>query len=195
MLTGIKDLDYKILNELGDRDLVNVCQVNKTAKEICDDQVFWLNRILSKFPKVPIEILVRSKGERSWSEYYIKDLRLLNKMTPNKALIEGVVENRTDYTTIALNEGADVHEDNELALRFASQLGHAEVVKILLKAGADVHAVDETPLYLAIEAGYTDVAKILLEAGADPHIDHDAPLEYAIKHNHTEVVKLLRSYM
>jgi len=41
MLTGNKDVDRKILNELEDKDLVNVCQTNKQANLLCNDQVFW----------------------------------------------------------------------------------------------------------------------------------------------------------
>ena len=75
MLTGVKDLDFKILGELEDKDLVSYCQTNKQADEICKDQGFWLNRILLKFPYLSWEILNKYKGDRSWSEYYINDLR------------------------------------------------------------------------------------------------------------------------
>ena len=45
MLTGNKDVDRKILNELEDKDLVNACQINKKAHTLCNDQVFWMNRV------------------------------------------------------------------------------------------------------------------------------------------------------
>ena len=142
MLTGIKDLDYKILNQLEDKDLVNICQTNKEAKTICDDQTFWLNRIVTRFPSVPSEIFLKNKKGRSWADYYIKDLRLLNSMEPNKVLEEGARRGREEWVIIALNTGADVHAKNDLALRLASLYGHPEVVITLLKAGADVHAAE-----------------------------------------------------
>ncbi len=40
MLTGNKDVDRKILNELDDEDLVKACQVNKQVNTLCNDQVF-----------------------------------------------------------------------------------------------------------------------------------------------------------
>ena len=46
MLTGVKDLDIKILNELEDKDIVSYCQTNKQADTLCQDQGFWLNRIM-----------------------------------------------------------------------------------------------------------------------------------------------------
>lgn len=40
-LTGNKDIDMKILNELDDNDLANACQINRYIKEqICDNQIF-----------------------------------------------------------------------------------------------------------------------------------------------------------
>ena len=203
MLTGIKDLDYKILNELGDKDLVNVCLVNKNASEICDDQTFWLNRILSMYPNVPSEVLVKSKKGRSWSDYYIKDLRLLNTMEPNEILIDGAERGREDWVMIGLNRGANVHAPDhfgsDAALRWASINGRTEVVKILLEAGADVHAENDLALRIASYYGHTEVVITLLKAGANVHApDHigpDAALRWASKYGHSEVVKLLEQYM
>ena len=42
--------------------------------------------------------------------------------------------------------GANVHADDDTALRAASQNGGADVVEVLLKAGADVHAKDDAML-------------------------------------------------
>ena len=79
MLTGNKNLDFKILNQLDDKDLVNLCQTNHQANELCDDQTFWLNRILIRFPYLDLNILKQYKQERSWSQYYIEDLRTVNE--------------------------------------------------------------------------------------------------------------------
>ena len=199
MLTGIKDLDYVILNELEDRDLVNICQVNKEASKLCDDQTFWLNRIVTKFPNVLSEVLVKNKKGRSWADYYIKDLRLLNSKDPNEILIDGAAEGKEDWVMIALNRGADIHAFNDYALRWASQNGHTEVVKILLEAGADVHAPDEdgpdAALRWASYNGHSAVVKILLEAGADVHAENDLALRLASHDGRFEVVKLLEQYM
>ena len=51
LLTGNKDVDFKILSELEDKDLIKMCNINKEAMKICNNnQNFWLNRILLKFP-------------------------------------------------------------------------------------------------------------------------------------------------
>ena len=45
MLTGTKNSDFLILNELNNHDLGRVCQVNKMAKSLCDDDNFWNQRL------------------------------------------------------------------------------------------------------------------------------------------------------
>jgi len=57
MLTGDKNLDFKILNQLDDKSLVNYCTTDKKANQICNSQIFWMNRILTKFPYLDIRLL------------------------------------------------------------------------------------------------------------------------------------------
>ena len=56
MLTGNKYNDRKILNKLEDKDLVNVCQTNKKIFQLCDDQIFWMNRVKSNKNKINLEL-------------------------------------------------------------------------------------------------------------------------------------------
>lgn len=65
-----------------------------------------------------------------------------------------------------LADGADIHSNDDLALRFASELGRTEVVEILVKAGANVHANGGEPLRDATENGHQEVVRILVDAGA-----------------------------
>ena len=68
-----------------------------------------------------------------------------------------------------LEDGADVHAENDLALRWASQHGHLAVVERLLAAGADVHAYYDDALRGASENGHLKVVKRLLAADANLH--------------------------
>jgi len=44
MLTGNKNVDIKILNELDDENLIKMCDINKEAMEFCNNnQNLWLN--------------------------------------------------------------------------------------------------------------------------------------------------------
>ncbi len=189
MLTGNKDVDRKILNKLDDKDLVNVCQTNKKAESLCNDQVFWMNRVFNRFPEVKGDILRKFKGTRSWSEYYIQDLRKINKTNAEEYLESGSKEGRITQVAIALELGA---KGNNVALKLASRNGHLEVVKYIIEQGADIHIDDDEALKLA-SRGHLDVVKYLLEQGADIHIDDDFPLIEASAYGYLEVVKYLVS--
>ena len=47
-----------------------------------------LNRIIKKFPYLDLSLLRRYKGDRDWSQYYIEDLRTINKDNANNKLID-----------------------------------------------------------------------------------------------------------
>ncbi|EQD53134.1 hypothetical protein B1A_12485, partial [mine drainage metagenome] len=42
-----------------------------------------------------------------------------------------------------LSEGADIHTDNDIALRCSAEIGQLEVVKFLVSEGADIHAYND----------------------------------------------------
>jgi hypothetical protein len=44
-LTGIKDADMKIIDNLNDIELGKVCRTNKYVKDLCNSEIFWINRI------------------------------------------------------------------------------------------------------------------------------------------------------
>lgn len=175
MLTGMKYLDYKILNELDDKDLVNACQTYKAADKICADQNFWLHRIQIKFPYLSYEMLNRYRENRKWSDYYIELIKI-NHENMNDYLLEGSKNNRMDYVLVALKQGADPDMSepnfNTTALIFASLKNNLDIVKILVENGADVNEKDDmrvTPLYVAAEQGNLDIVKYLIEHNAIPY--------------------------
>ncbi len=194
MLTGNKDVDRKILNILDDKDLVNVCKTNKKANIICNDQVFWMNRVFGRFGYVGGDTLRKYKKDRTWSEYYIKDLRnigISNTPTPtfwkffgyktknpsvNEYLISGAKDGRLDHVIISLKNGADIHIGNNYALIAASSNGYLEMVKYLVSQGADIHRKGN-----------------LINEGDDIHINDDSAIVIANYNGHVNVVKYLMS--
>lgn len=75
ILTGIKDIDLKIIAELNDYELGKVCSVNKYIKSLCNDNNFWRNRainffIIKEHAFENFSQLNNFRGEKSWKDYY-----------------------------------------------------------------------------------------------------------------------------
>ena len=90
---------------------------------------------------------------------------------------------------------ADIHAHNDFALRHAAHNGHLEVVKYLLEKGANIHVYDDFALRNAAENGHLEIVKYLVENGADIHVYNDYALRLATRNGHLEVVKYLLSKM
>lgn len=68
MLTGNKDVDYEILNSLNDKDLASYCSTKKEARKVCQDEQFWINRIIKYYGKETL--LGKGKANLSYRDYY-----------------------------------------------------------------------------------------------------------------------------
>jgi hypothetical protein len=94
-----------------------------------------------------------------------------------------------------LAAGVDANAANAYggtALSFASDKGHAEVVKLLLEHGADVNVKDRfytaTPLLWAVEHGHAEVVRALLAKGSQGEPE---ALVRAAGTGKTDVVKVI----
>jgi hypothetical protein len=90
-----------------------------------------------------------------------------------------------------IENGANIHARDDLALIWASEKGHLEVVKYLVENGANIHARDDYALGLASRNGHLEVVKYLVENGANIHARDDYALRWASEKGHFEVVKYL----
>jgi ankyrin repeat protein len=121
------------------------------------------------------------------------------KLSPDKqkdldhCLIDAVDHGNTQTVRTLLAAGADVHAQDDEALRWAAEGGRAETVNLLLASGANVHARNDEALCLAAYFGHTETMEVLLSAGADVHAWDDRALYYAAYWGHTETVKVLLS--
>ncbi len=70
-LSGIKDVDLKILSELNDRDLFSFCLADKAVNKMCKDENFWRNRFVSRFGQI--------EKPDNWRNYYLKVVSILDK--------------------------------------------------------------------------------------------------------------------
>lgn len=201
LLTGVKDLDMKILNELEDVDLINVCQTNKTANEICRDQNFWLNRIMIKFSEVPLDVLNNYKDDRSWSEYYIEDLRKLLSPHPAGFSVTShlglALENRRLDKALILSrmtENLSINPEYGLTIiGLASDNGSVPTLEYLIKQrGMNVNVGN--PLYWTSYNDQLDAVKYLVENGAEidrEDLEKRTALMAASSSGSLEIVKYL----
>jgi hypothetical protein len=82
MLTGNKDVDLKVMSNLDDRSLFNLCisdPKNKYLKKLCGDQDFWKNRLMKNFPEF-------NSQNKNWKQNYLILTYYSNKYTQNKAM-------------------------------------------------------------------------------------------------------------
>jgi len=94
---------------------------------------------------------------------------------------------------LLISLGADIHEENDYALRFAALNGHLEVVKYLVQLGANIHADNDYALRWSALNGHLEVLKYLVQLGANIHAENDYALRFAAGKGHLEVLKYLIS--
>ena len=90
-----------------------------------------------------------------------------------------------------IDKGADIHAYDDWAFRYSSENGYLEVVQYLIDKGADIHAYDDDALKYAAINGYLEVVRYLIDKGANIHADNDYALRYAARNGYLEVVRYL----
>ena len=81
----------------------------------------------------------------------------------NQSLIDASLAGDAEEVKFLLELGADVHKDDDYAVRLASEYGRVEVVQLLIAAGADVRRYGDYALRSAVENGHDEVVKILTD--------------------------------
>lgn len=111
-ITGNKDLDFLILNNLDDKDLLNFCL---TKNNICDEE-FWKKRTYSKFKDIC------KPSDKTWKQYYLYRLThivLAYRIDGVKITIE--VDKNGEYSQSYLNTVKEIHKKSEEELKAAGE--------------------------------------------------------------------------
>jgi len=98
-------------------------------------------------------------------------------------LIKASKEGNVERVVELLKAGANVHAEDDYALRWASFNGQAKAVKLLLEAGVSVHAQNDFAIKIAFEKKQDLVIMLLLDYGADKTKMIDAVLWKCIEYN------------
>ncbi|TNE27826.1 MAG: ankyrin repeat domain-containing protein [Alphaproteobacteria bacterium] len=76
----------------------------------------------------------------------------------------------------------------------AAKIGSIALMQDALDNGADIHDQDDCALQWSCHEGQYDATQFLLEQGADLHADGDKPLKWAAEKGHQRIVRLLLVY-
>ena len=116
-------------------------------------------------------------------------------MTPDAdtdtVLLNAVHNNDLDAVTDLLKLGANVHVNDDEAIKIAVSCGHAEMAQTLLERGADGSRAVECAVADAITLGHTDVMRVLIDAGVDMPIG--VALIGAAHCGHADMARMLLS--
>lgn len=66
--TNNRDTDILILTQMSDEDLLNVCSVNTYLHSLCNQESFWINRLINRFGN---QVLEGKLEELTWKDYYL----------------------------------------------------------------------------------------------------------------------------
>src|SRR3989344_1260598 len=99
-----------------------------------------------------------------------------------------------DKVVSLLYHGADIHANNDCALRLSACNGHLPVVQFLLDQGADIHADNDGAFQWSAMNGHLPVVQFLLEHGANIHAENDGAFQWSAEKGHLPVVQFLLIY-
>ncbi len=203
MLTGLRDTELLVMNELNDRDLLNYCQTDKY--KICQNEDFWRNR----FIKVHGEKAAQFKNlNRSWKDYYLAVIYYTDKYTNERATIETAKKEYMDlflYFSQYVQEWIKTHaiiqsgnikylnlikDQNILSrvllndgLQMAAKNGNQEAIDFFIKRGA----IPDFKLYGILEG---DNQKLIDEIiNNDPGLNLNEALSSAIKGRNIKLIE------
>ena len=102
-LTRNKDLDKKLLTEVNDIELSQLCQLNTYFRNLCKDENIWRERTMRRFDPYFIQLHEKSMAEeyknrysKTWREYYISLVDIVERI--RSTVVENIdnINNRKD---------------------------------------------------------------------------------------------------
>src|SRR5579871_5147202 len=153
VLGWYKDIDYNILLDLDDIELINLCATNTRIGKFCSDDEFWRKKIEKKYPGVPIPL--QYQGDKKAFYVIIRNLSLRGLkmwavMNDYLDILKYVYE--IDKTLINSYTATDV-----------AILGYLDILKWLHEL--DNKMIDQIIANVAAASGKIDVLKWLSELG------------------------------
>ena len=160
MLTGFRDTELMVMNELNDRDLLSYCQTDKIG--VCKNEDFWRNR----FIKVHGEEAAKFKDkDRSWKDYYLAVIYYREKYTNARAVEEAA---KRDYMDLFLFFSQFL-EYSIITAAIASE--SRKYVELIKNMKITQHIATMGLLYAA-KVNDRELIDFFLDRGGDPTLIH-----------------------
>lgn len=168
-------------------------EIRWVLKPLTEDEINWLNSPcldgLIYTISCPKEKLLEKEFLETFKFYRKKDLVTLQLSDFVKSGFISIVE-------FLLQNGANVHKNNEEALRMAIIHNRPEICRLLFQYGADISKYGDENLTWDLQTacinGFTEILRLLLDNGFDVHSGNDLLLRLSSPGcKHIETVKLL----
>ena len=121
-----------------------------------------------------------------------KQFCVLRQSQNNNILLSEAATCHVSLVKHALEKGANVHYNEDRALRFACLAGQLDIVKHLVKSGADINVSNSAPFFVSSFYGHLDVVKFLVDLDVSINVEvWGRSIKWANSNQHFEVVKYL----
>jgi ankyrin repeat protein len=114
-----------------------------------------------------------------------------NEMYIGHDLLTCAERGQLDKVKYFVEQGADIHDNDDEALIMSIMHNKFDVVEYLIEHGANIHARDESALWLSVVFGNLRMVKYLVEHGADVHTDDENALDVSMQNGHLDVVEYI----
>ena len=221
-LTGTKDIDREILYRADDRDILNLCQLNKyTSENVCDNK-FFHNLLLKRYPA----LVNAKKYDESWKKLYIRMVKYIallkeqygipyinNKLYNPEVIYRasiGKLHRNDPYTTAGIAASAigdldvlkylfdnnKMYNDVTIVVE-AIRKNQLPVAKYLLTQPIEHRdTYFNTALTIAArDSGNLEIAKYLVSQYNYPENEIEYNINLAEKRGHTQVAQYLKSLL
>jgi ankyrin repeat protein len=115
----------------------------------------------------------------------------IDKNTLNLILNNALNSRNNIFAKFLIENGADIHTNNDEALRNASKVANLEMVKFLIENKANIHANNDEALRNASKIGNLETVVFLIENGAYINANNGETFKNALKNGNLEIVKFL----
>lgn len=109
----------------------------------------------------------------------------------NNLLIEVCQSGKLEDLIELVNNGVDIHVDNDRALFKATRYGHIDIIEYLFKNGVDLSTNRNRALKIAIVHDHFHIVKWLHSNTVDIHKYNNIALKFAVCHGNFHIVKYL----